>query len=319
MTRFFITGGAGFIGSHLVDRLIKNKNHVVVYDNLSSGDKKFLAKHFKENLKFFKFIEGDVLDLPLLSGSLTGIDFVFHLSANPDIRHGIEHTDWDLKQNTLATYNVLEAMRVNGVKKIAFSSSSVVYGNATLLPTPENYGPMVPASLYGASKLAGEGLITAFCRTFGFQSWIFRFANVVGGRSTHGVFYDFFHKLKQNPSRLEILGDGKQAKSYLFVLDCIDAMLYCIENAKDDINIYNIGPRDQLSVLRIAELILNALELSSTKIEFTGGSVGWAGDVPQMSLDPSRIEKLGWECPRTSEQAARDAIEVLKREIWDAK
>ena len=239
MSRILVTGGAGFIGSHLVDELINRGNEVVVYDNFSSGKKEFLDASLSTGK--VKLIEGDLLDLEFLTEAMKGIELVYHLAANPDIRLGTTVTDTDLKQGTIATYNVLESMRINGCKNIAFSSSSVVYGEAKLMPTPEDYGPLFPISLYGASKLGSEGLISAWVGTFGIKAWIFRFANIIGSRGTHGVIFDFIHKLKKDPTRLEVLGNGLQEKSYMEVIDCSRAMIHVVENFNEDLNYVNLG------------------------------------------------------------------------------
>ena len=274
--KVLITGGAGFIGSQLASRLVNEDNTVTVYDNLSSGRLDFIDRLLSSPK--FKFIQGDLLDLNTLTSAMAGQDMVFHLAANPDIRYGIEHTDVDLKQGTIATYHVLESMRLNKVKKIAFSSSSVIYGEPTVFPTPENYGPLLPISLYGASKLASEALITSFCHTFGMQSWIYRFANIIGSKSTHGILFDFFGKLEKTPHELEVLGNGKQQKSYLLVEDCIDAMLFVLKNAIDPVNVFNLGSDDQIWVARIAEIFLEEQRLSEkVKIRYTGTDRGWPG------------------------------------------
>jgi len=311
--RYFISGGAGFIGSHLVSRLLSKGHQVTVYDDLSSGRLEFL-EGFQGNDRFH-FIQGDLLDLPLLKKSLAGHDMVFHLAANPDIRYGIEFTDTDLKQGTVATYNVLESMRVNQVKKIGFSSSSVVYGEATQIPTPENYGPLFPISLYGASKLASEGLISSFCHTFQMQAWIYRYANIVGSRSTHGIIFDFFKKLENTPDQLEVLGNGKQRKSYLLVEDCIDAMLFVYQNSTASLNVYNLGCPDQIYVSRIADIFLEEQGLQDkVKIQYTGSDRGWAGDVIAMKLDVSKLNALGWKSPLTSEDIVRKTVQMLMHE-----
>lgn len=307
-----VTGGAGFIGSHLVDRLMHQGHEVTVFDNLSSGRKEFISHHL--NKKNFKFIKADLLDFKNVNRAMRGQELVHHLAANPDIRYGIEHPDYDLKQNTMATFNVLEAMRLNGVKKISFSSSSVVYGEAEKVPTPEGYGPLIPISLYGASKLAAEGLITAYCHTFGFQSWIFRFANIIGKRQTHGVIVDFIEKLKKNPRELEILGDGRQSKSYLLVEECVDAMLFAMERSNEKVNIFNLGSRDRVSVRRIAEILCEEVGLEP-KLRYTGTERGWPGDVPRMMLDVGKINKLGWEAKYGSEKAVRLAAKDLSKEL----
>jgi UDP-glucose 4-epimerase len=305
--RYFVTGGAGFIGSNIVERLLANPdNSVTVFDNLSTGRREFLADH--ENNERFKFVEGDLIDLDKVNEAIGGHDFVFHIAANADIRLGTGKTDTDLKNGIRATYNVLEAMRISGVNKIAFSSSSTVYGEAIVMPTPENYGPLIPISLYGGAKLGAEALITAFAHSFDMQAWIFRFANIIGRRGTHGVIIDFVNKLKKNPNELEILGDGKQQKSYLLVDECIDSMIYAIEKSNDKVNIFNLGCTDHLSVTRIGELIVEAMGLTNVQFRFTGGSRGWTGDIPKMLLDTNKIQTLGWKSKLNSEGAIRQAI-----------
>lgn len=305
--RYFVTGGAGFIGSNIVERLLANPdNSVTVFDNLSTGRREFLADH--ENNERFKFVEGDLIDLDKVTEAIAGHDFVFHIAANADIRLGTGKTDTDLKNGIRATYNVLEAMRISGVNKIAFSSSSTVYGEAIVMPTPENYGPLIPISLYGGAKLGAEALITAFAHSFDMQAWIFRFANIIGRRGTHGVIIDFVNKLKKNPNELEILGDGKQQKSYLLVDECIDSMIYAIEKSNDKVNIFNLGCTDHLSVTRIGELIVEAMGLTNVQFRFTGGSRGWTGDIPKMLLDTNKIQALGWKSKLNSEGAIRQAI-----------
>ncbi|PJB21084.1 MAG: UDP-glucose 4-epimerase, partial [Euryarchaeota archaeon CG_4_9_14_3_um_filter_38_12] len=265
----FVTGGAGFIGSHLIDRLIENHN-VTVYDNLSSGKKEFISQHFDK--KKFSFIKSDLLDTKKLKNTMREQDFVFHFAANSDVRLGAEKTDIPLKQNTIATYNVLESMRLNDVKNIMFPSSCTVYGEAEVTPIPENYGPMIPVSLYGASKLASEGLISAYCSMFGMNAWVFRFANIIGSRGTHGVIFDFINKLRKKSDELEILGDGRQTKSYLYVDDCIDAMLSAVEKSNDKVNIFNLGCEDWVNVDRIAEIVVEEMNLKNVKFKYTGGS-----------------------------------------------
>lgn len=310
--RVLITGGAGFIGSHLADQMVALGWQVTVYDNLSSGKKEFLKPHFGK--KYFKFFDDDLLHVPVLIKAMKNHDLVFHLAANPDIRYGIKHTDTDLKQNTIATYHVLEAMRVNKVKEIILASTSTIYGEPSLMPTPEEYGPLLPISLYGASKLACEALCTSFAHTFGMKCWIFRFANIVGGRGTHGLIYDFIHKLKKNPQRLEILGDGKQAKSYLLVDDCIEAMLYAYAKSKNEVNVYNLGSHDKIDITSIAKLLIKKAGLPNVKLDFTGGKRGWPGDVPQMFLSVKKINALGWKSRKTSLQAVGIAIERMLKE-----
>ncbi|MCX6237755.1 MAG: NAD-dependent epimerase/dehydratase family protein [Bacteroidia bacterium] len=317
----FVTGGAGFIGSHLVDRLIQEGHSVTVYDNLSLGRESFIQHHYSN--KDFKFVMGDLLDFELLKLSLLNFDIVFHLAANSDIVKSASHTKIDLEQGTIATYNLLEAMRSNGIKKIAFTSSNVVYGEAKKLPIPEDYGPLFPISMYGASKLACEALISAYCHNFGMTAWIYRFANVTGPRITHGVVLDFYRKLEKNPLKLEILGDGKQAKPYIVVHDIVDGMLFGIKNSNEWINYFNLGTEGSTCVLLIAKEIIKVLGLSEVKLGFTGGDRGWPGDVARVSLDMSKLSGLGWRPKYTTSNEAcmvglRLIIEDLKsRDIQD--
>ena len=305
--KIIVTGGAGFIGSHVVDRLIAESHEVVVLDNLSSGNEEFIAPHFSnDNFRFHKvdILHDDITDL------FDGVDEVWHLAANPEVRLGAENTRIHLEQNVIATYNVLEAMRQNEVRRILFTSTSTVYGEADQLPTPEEY-PTVPISLYGASKLACEAFIASYCHTFDMRAWLYRFANVIGTRSTHGVIYDFINKIRSNPAELEILGDGSQTKSYIYVSDCIEAMLAGLKaNGKSKVHIFNIGTTDMTSVTRIAELVCDAMHVSPA-FTFTGGKRGWVGDVPVMLLDASKLSNLSWEQRYTSEEAVKKAIRDL--------
>ena len=308
-----VTGGAGFIGSHLVDALVSEGKEVRVIDNFSSGKMSFLSHH--EGNGNVEIVEGDTLDLEILTESMDGVETVHHMAANPDIRLGTEVTDTDLRQGTVATYNVLEAMRLSDVSRISFSSSSAVYGEAEMMPTPENYGPIMPISLYGASKLASEALITAWAGTFGAQGFIHRFANIVGPRGTHGVIFDFIHKLKKDPSRLEVLGDGNQEKSYMSAYDCVRSMLHVIEHEEGASSIYNLGTGDTCSVSRIAEIVVEESGLGDVEIEYTGGKRGWAGDVPKTYLEVSKLLSTGFEPTSMSEEAIRDTARVLISEI----
>ena len=306
--KYLITGGAGFIGSHIVDKLIENHD-VLVYDNLSSGKEELISHHIgKSN---FKFLRADLLDSETITKAMEGVDFVFHIAANPDVRHGIERTKIDLEQGPIATHNLLEAMRKNNVKKIAFSSSSCVYGDTDQLPTPETYGPLLPISLYGASKLACEALISSYCHSFGMQAWIFRFANVIGERGTHGVLVDFIEKLRANPQSMEILGDGKQKKSYFLVQDCVQAILTAIEKSEKQVDIFNLGCDDWLDVDRIAEIVVEEMNLHDVKFTHTGGSRGWIGDIPKTWLNIDKIKSLGWQPRYNSEQAVRESVKIL--------
>src|SRR5574341_821544 len=312
MKKFFVTGGAGFIGSHLVDRLM-NIGEVTVYDNFSSGKKKFIQHHLDR--PNFRLIEDDLLNFKGLVKALEGTDLVFHLAANPEARLGIENTRLDLEQETLATYNVLEAMRENEIGQIVFASSGTVYGDGGETPVKEDYGSLLPISLYGAGKLAFEGLISGFCGTFGMQAWIFRFANVVGSRATHGVIFDFMHKLIKNSSELEILGDGKQSKPYLHVSDCVEGILFASQHSADQINLFNLGVDGHTSVTTIAELLVRKMELENTKFRFTGGQRGWPGDVPQVRFNVDKMKKLGWNSNLDSTSAVRLAVGEIVEEI----
>jgi len=309
-----ITGGAGFIGSHLADRLLP-ENKVTVLDNFSSGRREFLTPHLEN--PDFEIVEADLLDAGALNRALEGNDLVFHLAANPDVRLGAEDTRVHLEQNVMATYNVLEAMRKTGVRRIAFTSTSTVYGEAKVVPTPEDYGPLMPISLYGASKLSCEALISSYCHTFKMQSWIFRFANIVGERGTHGVLVDFIRKLHANPKELEILGSGEQRKSYLEVKDCVKAMLHCVEHSNDETNIFNIGSCDSLDVTRIADIVAARMGLSDVKYRYTGGidGRGWKGDVKVMLLSIEKIKRLGWTPLCGSVEAIEAAVDALLPEV----
>ena len=307
-----VTGGAGFIGSHLVDRLI-DSNRVTVLDNFSSGKREFIEDHL--NKPNFTLIEGDLLNPTAIEAALEGIDLVFHLAANPDVKGGAEDTKTHLHQNVVATYNLLDAMRETGVSKIAFASTSTVYGEARIVPTPEDYGPLLPISLYGASKLACEALICAFCGTFDMRSWIFRFANIVGERGTHGVIVDLIRKLEMDGSQLEILGSGRQRKSYLLVDDCVDAMIFAIAHSTDRVNVFNVGSNDSVDVTEIADVIVEKMNLSGVKYRYTGGieGRGWRGDVKTMLLSTEAMENLGWRPRHNSRESIEAAAEALLR------
>lgn len=304
----FVTGGAGFIGSHLVDRLINEVNNVTVYDNLSSGKKQFIEHHLQRD--DFTFIEADLLDLENVTKEIRDHDVVFHIAANPDVKLGAQQPDI-AKRDILATYNLLDAMRINDIKKIVFSSSSTIYGETPAFPLPESYGPLLPISVYGAAKLAAEGLISSFCHTFDMQGWIFRFANVVGERGTHGVIVDFINKLRKSPRKLEILGDGRQRKPYLYVEDCVGGMLFGFKHSNEQINIFNLGCNTATEVTRIAEIVVEEMRLANVEFTYTGGKRGWKGDVPQFQFDISKMKKLGWKATVTSDEAVRKTTRVL--------
>jgi UDP-glucose 4-epimerase len=307
---FLITGGAGFIGSHLVDELI-DENRITVLDNLSTGQRDFIEHHLSN--PNFKFIEADLRDKNSLENLLKDIDVVFHLAGNPDVRLGNENTQIPFENNLLATYNLLEAMRTNEVKNIVFSSTSAVYGVPSVMPTPENYGPMVPISFYAASKMACEGLICSYCHNYEMKTWVYRLANIVGSRSSHGVVVDFVSKIKNNSLEMEILGSGKQKKSYLHVKECIKAMLFACENSNDNLNIFNIASEDSIDVTQIANVVTEIMGFKDTQYIFSKNTFdgGWAGDVPTMSLSIEKLKSLGWIPSVNSYQSIFMAVNSL--------
>jgi UDP-glucose 4-epimerase len=296
--RAVVTGGAGFIGSNLVDRLLDAGHTAVAYDNFSTGQERFLAHAADTHRDRFAVVRGDILDQAALTSALRGADIVFHLAANADVRFGTDHPDRDLQQNTLGTFNVLEAMRQAGVRRIVFSSTGSIYGEPEVFPTPEDAPFPVQTSLYGASKLAGEALIQAYCEGFGFQGYIFRFVSVLGDRYSHGHVFDFYKRLRENPLALTVLGNGQQRKSYLHVHDCIDAILFAVDRVADRLSIYNLGTDEYCRVCESVGWITAELGLSPT-LTFTGGERGWIGDSPFIFLDCRRIRSLGWQ-PKTS-------------------
>lgn len=295
----------------MVDRLVP-RNGVTVYDNLSTGREEFISEHVGK--PFFRFVKGDLLDIEKLSKEMRGHDSVWHMAANPDIRKGTESTMVDLEQNTIATYNTLECARRADVKSFVFSSTSTIYGRAKVVPTPEDYGPCLPISLYGASKLACEGLVSAYAELYGIKGWIFRFANIVGHRSTHGILFDLVEKLNNDPKTLEVLGDGKQQKSYLLVEECVDGMLFGFKHAKEKLNYFNLCANDQIYVKRIVDILVKETKLKNVKIKYTGGESGWKGDVPKFLLDNRKMKKLGWKPKHTSEQAVKAAAKIVVNE-----
>ena len=318
MNVIFVTGAAGFIGSNLVDRLLTDGKSVVGWDNFSTGQRKFLAAA-AENLQF-KFIEGDHLDLPALTKAMAGCDTVFHLAANADVRFGLEHPSKDLQQNTVATFNVLEAMRANGIKRIAFSSTGSVYGEAEVIPTPENAPFPVQTSLYAASKVAGECLIQSYCEGFGFEGYLFRFVSILGERYTHGHIFDFYRQLLEHPDCLRVLGDGTQRKSYLYIGDCMDAMLQVIQmqtasKARHRVEIYNLGADEYVQVNDSIRFICQALGLKP-KLEYSGGNKGWVGDNPFIFLDTKKIRATGWNNKLSIQQGILRTLEWLQQNRW---
>lgn len=311
--KYFITGSAGFIGSNLTDYLLEQGHEVVGYDNLSTGNRTFLEKAFPSEK--FTFVQDDILNLPVLTKAMEGCHFVFHLCANADVRFGLDHPRKDLEQNTIGTFNVLEAMRANGINKIAFSSTGSVYGEAVVIPTPENAPCPIQTSLYGASKMAGEGLIAAYCEGFGFQSWIFRFVSILGERYSHGHVFDFYKKLLANPLELTVLGNGKQRKSYLYVGDCINAIMTAINSATDKTNIFNLGTDEFCEVNNSIGWITEQLQLKP-ELKYTGTERGWIGDNPFIYLDCTKIRQLGWKPALTIEQGIRKTLDYLQNNKW---
>ncbi len=310
---YLVTGGAGFIGSNLVDRLLERGHTVTAYDNLSTGQARFLEG--ARSHPNFTLVRGDTLDLEALTAAMRGADFVFHLAANADVRFGTEHPRRDLEQNTLATFNVLEAMRAAGARRVAFSSTGSIYGEPEVFPTPEAAPFPVQTSLYGASKLAGEGLIQAYCEGFGFQGYIFRFVSILGERYTHGHVFDFFKRLRADPAALRVLGDGRQRKSYLYVQDCVDAMLLVIERAQDKVNIYNLGADEYCQVTDSIGWITERLGLAP-RLTFTGGERGWVGDSPFIFLDTRRVRALGWRPRLSIREGILRTVDYLAANPW---
>jgi UDP-glucose 4-epimerase len=311
--RAFITGCAGFIGSSLTDRLLSRGCTVVGIDDFSTGQRRFLdsaAKH-----PGFRLIEGDLLDTGALITAMRGADCVFHLAANADVRLGTEHPRKDLEQNTVATHNVLESMRANGIKKIAFASTGSVYGETTVFPTPEDAPFPLQTSLYGASKLACEGLISAYCEGFGFQSWIFRCVSILGERYSHGHVFDFCKQLRSHPTDLTVLGDGRQRKSYVYVQDCLDAILLAMSRANARVNVFNLGVDSYCEVNDSVAWISAALGLNP-RVTYTGGDRGWAGDNPFIFLDTTRIRALGWRPTLSIDESIRRTVAFLCDNSW---
>jgi UDP-glucose 4-epimerase len=310
--KMFITGGAGFIGSHLGDRLLKEGNEVTVYDNLASGNLENIKQNMNKN--GFHFLKADLLDFETLKQAMAGHELIWHLGANTDIPSGIKNTEMDLKNCTIATRNVLEAMRHNGIKKLIFTSTSAVYGDTPPVRLAETYGPLLPISLYGAGKLACEGQISAYCHLFDLQALMFRFGNVIGVRMGHGVIFDFIHKLERNPKELEILGDGNQEKNYFLVEDCIDGMFCALQSSNAQCDVFNLGSEATVKVSTIAQIIVEEMGLKNVRFKYTGGKRGWPGDAPVVMFNLKKIRQLGWEAKHSSEEAVR----IAARRILDA-
>ena len=303
----FVTGGAGFIASHVVSELIAQKKSVVVYDSFLTGKAEFLP----QAATGLSIVHGDVQDLPRLREAMAGCDFVFHFQANADVRGGVEKTRVDLEQNTVTTWNVLEAMRQNGIKGIAFASSATIYGEPEVFPTPENYAPE-QTSLYGASKLAGEAMIQAFCEYFQMRCFIFRFVSWIGEHYTHGIVFDVMKKLSADRSRLPLLGDGTQRKSYLYVKDGVRGIMLAIEKSTVPKNVYNLGHDNFVTVVEVANFILDEMGLKGVPLDFAGGKRGWLGDSPLVHLDTSKIKALGWKPQTSIEEGIRRTVRFLR-------
>jgi UDP-glucose 4-epimerase len=309
----FVTGCAGFIGSHLTDRLLANGCEVVGFDNFSSGQHRFLERARRDSR--FRLVEADLLDCEALNSAMRGSDCVFHLAANADVRRGTEQPRKDLEQNTIATHNVLESMRANGVRKIAFTSTGSVYGEAAIVPTPEDAPFPVQTSLYGASKLACEGLIGAYCEGFGLQGWIFRLVSILGERYSHGHVFDFFRQLCSDSTQLRVLGNGRQRKSYLYVQDCIDAVLLAMSRAGGKVNVFNLGVDSYCEVRDSIGWICAALGVKP-RVTYSDGERGWVGDIPFIYLETRRITELGWRPQLNIEQGVVRTLEYLRGNRW---
>jgi UDP-glucose 4-epimerase len=309
----FVSGAAGFIGSNLADRLISSGCQIVGYDNFSTGQRRFLSDAARSTQ--FRLIEGDLLDLDSLTTAMRGCDFVFHLAANADVRFGTEHPRKDFEQNTIATFNVLEAMRANGIRRIAFSSTGSIYGEPPIHPTPETAPFPVQTSLYGASKLAGEGLIQAYCEGFGFQGFIFRFVSILGERYSHGHVFDFFKQLRANPNELHVLGDGCQRKSYLYIQDCLDAIFTVIHRSEENVNVFNLGADEYCHVNDSIGWMTHHLGLDPMRT-YTGGDRGWIGDSPFIFLDTTRIRSFGWKPRLSIREGIIRTLDYLRANPW---
>ncbi|HEV2012228.1 MAG TPA: SDR family NAD(P)-dependent oxidoreductase [Candidatus Limnocylindria bacterium] len=308
-----VTGGAGFIGSNLVDRLIAAKHTVTVIDNLSGGRRSFVAHH--EGSPRFRFLKLDVRDHARFKQALpTRTDAVFHLAANADIARGVEDPTLDWEHSLVATFSLLRAMRARGITKLVYTSGSGVYGDRGRAYSSESYGPLMPVSMYGAAKLGAEGLISAFCHLFEMQAWIVRPANIIGPRATHGVVFDFVRRLKADPTRLRILGDGLQSKAYLHVDDVIDALFLVFKKAKEIVNVFNLSSNSFITVNRIANLVTLEMGLPRVKYTHTPGKIGWKGDVAVIRLSNTRLARLGWRAKYTSVQAVRATVRALLTE-----
>lgn len=310
--KILVFGGAGFIGSHLVERLLHDGAAVTVYDNLKTGRTANLAAVAKHPR--LKFIEADVRNEKKVRSVIPGHEIIFHFCDDSDIRFAAEHPDTYVEQNIMGLFYVLESMRKNGIRTILFPSSTTVFGEISKPPISERAGPMIPLNLYGGAKLAAEGLISGWAHTYDFQAIVFRFVGIIGGRMDHGVVHDFVRKLQRNPAELEILGDGSQKRSFVLVDDCVDAMVFALGKAQKNYNLVHIGNRDQISILQTAKVILKAMELKRTEFKFTGGKVGWKGDVASNFIASETLNAWGWRPPRSSAEAVFEAAGRLAGE-----
>jgi UDP-glucose 4-epimerase len=309
----FITGAAGFVGSNLADRLLALGHDVIGFDNFSTGREEFLKSALEH--PGFRLHRADILDLEALSSAMAGADFVFHMAANADVRYGTQHPRKDLEQNTIGTWNVLEAMRANGIRRMAFASTGSVYGEPEVFPTPEQCPFPIQTSLYAASKLAAEGMIQAYCEGFGMQAYIFRFVSLLGPRYSHGHLIDFYRQLREHPDILNVLGNGHQRKSYLYVGDCIEAMLVAMNKATDKVNIFNLGTNETCEVNDSIRWMSEHLGLTP-KVVHSGGERGWIGDSPFIFLACDRIRALGWQPSMSIQQAVIRTLQFLESSPW---
>ena len=319
MDKYFVTGGAGFIGSHIVDKLLNDGNEVVVYDNFSTGQSRFLIEAISTGR--CSVIKGDLLDKDLLSQSILGCKMVYHMAANADIRHGLKNPYNDIEQNTIATFNLLESMRKNNIKRIVFASSAAALGEPNQFPTPESCSVPIQTSIYGASKMACEGLISAYCEGYGFEGYAFRFVSLLGPRYPHGHVFDFVKKLRDNPVKLEVLGDGNQRKSYMHINDCLDA-IFLVANekrtaleSKHRFQVYHLGNPDYIQVTESAQMIIDQMNLTAD-IEYTGGRQGWIGDNPFVFLDVSKMQSEGWIPKNNIKDSVRETVDWLIDNPW---
>lgn len=309
----FVTGAAGFIGSHIVDRLLADGHEVVGYDNLSTGRERFLEKAAASPR--FRLVRGDTLDADALRAAMEGVDTVFHMAANADVRFGTDHPRRDLEQNTIATANVLEAMRASGARRIAFASTGSVYGEPEVFPTPETCPFPVQTSLYGASKLAAEAQIAAYCAGFSFQAWVFRFVSILGERYSHGHVFDFYRKLRADPREIEVLGDGRQRKSYLYVGDCVEGIMTALAKADAAVNLFNLGADEYCTVDESLGWICAELGVDPRR-RYTGGARGWIGDSPFIYLDTARARALGWAPRLGIRDGVLRTLRYLRENPW---